>query len=965
VTQSFDTPKYDLPANSPFANSNIDRLIDIVKRYPPWRRIIHTRDLDAVMHTTACEAWFVLLTSWSKVEEGAVLTSDATVLEDMLEPYVAEGAQRLHSVQRDVSAAAPSAPRTGRGGALGKKAPLPARPNLPVLLTQLGAQSAFRPTSLDRLPTERRRGDTIVVFLPGVDALPGFGRDQCRRARVSSLLGNDYTGSGIKGISWALVSSGLGESLLSMREEDWSDPQKLESQVSSLVSLLASTAARAKTWRAGGDFGEVAKISSKSTSIGREQILDLIESVRVIRGENVNYVASTFYHNGDPRGPLQFKQAPPSTRPNRYDVDSRQPSHPYLSRPGPQHVVPQGLNQSPTLPTSIVNPRLSNPLQPSRTVPAPGETDPSRPKMSKIRVRPLQMGGSGQSVFMAARTHGPELTPLDDKTIARIIQADASLPVEVNDDDDAVDSELEIVPEDDDDDDDEDDFTAVPKQKGKLNRVESYFATITSPGKNHAAASRKISDITESPRPVSTASASANNAGRSGAQQTATRITRLTSARAPPPEPSRRKDREPVPAPRQTRLAGNPAITEQEAALASPDPMLLIMSLAVKLGNRFVHSAFAFLLELLLEQGEAGMMATRDLLLQRNRAAQCLGRLAAGGAYRAAGEQWFPRQTLVISELEKVRPVIRSESRWTRELTTVSEQEAVNSALASGLVPPPRLSVKAFTIAYAPFQTNLTEWPRTHTRDELVNLGQFVARDLSKNAAEALSKVLRKAHKAFSLDPASEAALQSANIEASARFRAGLGNWLGGVLATAPFSQASAHAGAANEEDKGLPSREKTTSYNLRKGTTGKSGDTLQQQHGLGPKIDPTDPREPPALDLGKETEKSLEQMIKKLVDSVPPGSMFNRSDMHDALLQDITTIAQRLLACRDRHLEMALVLLRYKKIENATTMAFDDVLAGKMPEMGAGTLAKGLLALVMRLRQMRTLSGIELIPVS
>jgi hypothetical protein len=36
--------------------------------------------------------------------------------------------------------------------------------------------------------------------------------------------------------------------------------------------------------------------SSKSTSIGREQILDLIESVRVIRGENVNYVASTFYH---------------------------------------------------------------------------------------------------------------------------------------------------------------------------------------------------------------------------------------------------------------------------------------------------------------------------------------------------------------------------------------------------------------------------------------------------------------------------------------------------------------------------------------------------------------------------------------------------------------------------------------------------------------------------------------------
>lgn len=495
--------------------------------------------------------------------------------------------------------------------------------------------------------------------------------------------------------------------------------------------------------------------------------------------------------------------------------------------------------------------------------------------------------------------------------------------------------------------------------------MESYFSTITSPGKKHGAASRKISDITESPRPVSTASASANNAGRSGAQQTATRITRLTSAAPPPPEPSRRKDREPVPAPQQTLLTGNPAITEQEAALASPEPMLVIMSLAVKLGNRFVHSALAFLLERLLEQGEAGMMAMRDMLLQRNRTAQCLGRLAAGGAYSAAGEQWFPQQNLVISELEKVRPVIRIETRWTRKLTTVSEQEAVNSALTSGLVPPPRLSVNAFTTAYAPFQTNLTEWPRTHMRDELVNLGQFVARDLSKNAAAALSKVLRKAHKAFALDAASEAALQSANIEASARFRAGLGNWLGGVLATAPFSEASAHAGAANEEDKGLKSRKTTMSYNLRDDTIGKSDDTLRQQHGLGPEIDPSDPRKLPPLELGKETETSLEKMIKKLVDSVPPGSMFDRSNMQASLQQDVTTIAQRLLACRDRHLEMALVLLQYKKIKSATRMAFDDVLAGKMPEMGAGKLAKGLLALVMRLRQMRTLSGIKLIPVS
>lgn len=255
---------------------------------------------------------------------------------------------------------------------------------------------------------------------------------------------------------------------------------------------------------------------------------------------------------------------------------------------------------------------------------------------------------------MAARTHGPELAPLDDETIARIAQADVELPV---DDIDAVESEADIDWEDDDD---EDDFTTAPEQKGTLNRVESFFATITSPGKNHAAASRKVSDIRESPRPVSTATASTspNNPGRSGGQQNATRTARLTSAAPPPPQPSRRKDRAPAPAREQSGVAGNPAVTEQEAALASAEPLLAMLPLSFKLGVRFVHSAFAHLLEQLLEQGEAGMKPMTDLLLKRNAAAQSLGRIAAGGAYSAAGGQWFPGKNLAISKLEQVRAVM-------------------------------------------------------------------------------------------------------------------------------------------------------------------------------------------------------------------------------------------------------------------------------------------------------------------
>lgn len=701
LTFSCPSPRYDRPANSAFEDEQTRELLEILADYPPWHRILHTRDLDGPMHITGHEVWFILLTDWTGKAEPAAFGIGREDFAAKTRPYVETYTDKFTEVPdpaTDLDAppvvAAGPAPLTA--STLAGAATAPAnRIDLPPLSTEDRAQvrsGAFAPKALADLAADNERHPVRCLFMPALDRLPGFGDDQVHRHRLSAILGNDYT-SGVGGITWPIAASGVLDGILGMSETDWADEGTLSAMLSEVLANLAGRTAAAKSWRAHAPHGKVGKIEDRFGTLAGGKAAELIAAVRVIRCEEVNLIPADAHWKGNGRGPLAFGLSPPLVRSDA-PTGSNQPSHPYVLRPNANHAIPTDPSQPQVLPTSPRDLRCDNGMQARRSIAAPGQNNFIAMQQSAWQVRP---SAPGESDLAAMFDYGPEIGDFAPEDVERLLRPSGA--AEKGRPDDKQKEEDEEGKDDGDEQDElEDDLAELddaPEYKGQRasasTRLEDIYGICSSPERDHRVA-RTFSDLTRPSyiparapsQSQSTAAPSPSSAaqtkvrlGRSGAEQRAARRRRLHNGGRPVPVPSRRRARAAAPAvPAAPPTEGGPSPQTSEAAIddgvhppaaspgdgpihippeASVEPMLLWLPLAMNLGLPFVRMALTTLVEQSIARGETGIRRLAEFGGTRNNLAQTMARIAAGAAKEATGN-WFPGESVSPKEDEAVRP---------------------------------------------------------------------------------------------------------------------------------------------------------------------------------------------------------------------------------------------------------------------------------------------------------------------
>ncbi|GAA6026630.1 hypothetical protein JCM8202_001493, partial [Rhodotorula sphaerocarpa] len=325
---------------------------------------------------------------------------------------------------------------------------------------------------------------------------------------------------------------------------------------------------------------------------------------------------------------------------------------------------------------------------------------------------------------------------------------------------------------------------------------------------------------------------------------------------------------------------------------------------------------------------------------------------------------------------------------------------------------PVRVPATVWVQTYLPLQTAINNLPEQWISDDLCALGHFVGSNFERHASHALEFVFAQEHQTLSLATASRDLLIAiASVPAVAsETSASLADLLGRILRDTPFSDAAARAGAEATDKRQIPHGARASE---RDSTRAKSRQSQDFQYGLAPHPPELARQEPqvaasavklgssgpasrqvsatsapattltgnatgsadtlataavlPRDYLGQEHLEELDQLLQSGYDKVrqeapaatDPGALSVRE-----LAKDIVKVVFRLLAFRDRHIDIALNLSGCSKKEACVGKSVAHLIGGNAPLPPKG-FRKSLLALTFSLRRMRNVAEAEVFPVS
>lgn len=289
-------------------------------------------------------------------------------------------------------------------------------------------------------------------------------------------------------------------------------------------------------------------------------------------------------------------------------------------------------------------------------------------------------------------------------------------------------------------------------------------------------------------------------------------------------------------------------------------------------------------------------------------------------------------------------------------------QLAATAAYEAGLLPPPRMLQDTFAQAYVHYQTALTAWPQTHVLGDLFELASFVMADLDANLGFALQHVFRRDHQNATISDSTREALASANADATAQWRVAAGDWLGLVLATTPYDPHRGRCGEAREGDKNLKTR--VSPYAVRFSTEVSTKAAIRTAAGVGEAPDPSVNLPLPPFDMSDELKSKFHEIADQMASSITRDSV-SKEKIAKSLRADLFKIASLLLCFRDRNVEIGTNLVNFTNQTALRGIDFHVLVQRGAPRLNRGKFSKALFPLAVRIRQMRGLSGHELIPVS
>lgn len=280
----------------------------------------------------------------------------------------------------------------------------------------------------------------------------------------------------------------------------------------------------------------------------------------------------------------------------------------------------------------------------------------------------------------------------------------------------------------------------------------------------------------------------------------------------------------------------------------------------------------------------------------------------------------------------------------------------IRLTLEAGLIPPPSLGVSTYKEAFASYDENVTDFTRTHLLEDLADLAASIGQNFAVNGPAVARQLLRSRHQNFSLSQASQDALAGALPENASRFGSELGALLADWFVNTPFSAERARTGAADDDNTvHVPG----TDPNRQRREAGADGYKRMNRNafGLGPELDAAARAEVPRFEIKDDMEKRLDAIVAR----VAGGQDWVRV----ALRNDIVLLASYVLAERDRYTQISLNLLAYTQIKRIEAVSFQVLVEKGVRQLSPKRLCHSLLALTLKLRSLRGLSGTALLPVS
>ncbi|GAA6022625.1 hypothetical protein JCM8202_005022 [Rhodotorula sphaerocarpa] len=947
-----------------FGAAPIQAAKTLVAAIPPDHRTIVSRDTDLPACNTAGEVGWFLWTDWAGAIPDVVL--DGAPPRDRAPPPAPSAPFRIPTPPPAAGEAAASAPAPGAETAAAAQPRQHTTPRGPVV-----AAKARKGRGGDKQTLPDIVGRYILLRASGLDALPALGADRRERIFAWALTDNDYLRGGVGGFTFNVYSTGLLRPFLST---PFSDPTAFERELGELVRKLGSTSAEHAVWRNG------AKVKKrKSGQLDAGVASRVLEAIHIASGvQAAGYISEAgrrFLATG-----LDYGERPPTLE------RGGSLRHGYLGRPDPD----QSGIALPRL--DRANPRFVNPLQPRR--PASG----AKAFPSTARFKPR---APGESIVNAAQEYEPEPREINPQALAehraqRAQQEERRQAATKQ----RAEWEKARAKEQQELRDRGDDEFELQGGRSTLPRLEDRYAGVMSHEQPCGAVFRDFTSAeivaakpasAESRRPATAGRSPKHTRHRSGAQQKQAKQRRIT--RPPPREtatPAVQQPAAPSSDARARPSCTNPRLPESPPeGTASFSPVATLFWLAAQLSTTFLPAAYRALTVARLGLGEAGVQQISAAAREQNGIAREFGVLAQ------FAEPTFDGSGLKDDSLRKA------------EFST-----AAAAAREAGNPLPVRVPATVWVQTYLPLQTAINNLPEQWISDDLCALGHFVGSDFERHASHALEFVFAQEHQTLSLATASRDLLIAiASVPAVAsETSASLADLLGRILRDTPFSDAVARAGAEAADKRQIPHGARASK---RDSTRAKSRQSQDFHYGLaphppelarqepqvaasavklgssGPASRPVSATSAPATPLtgnatgsadtpataavlprnylDQEHLEELDQLLQSGYDKVrqeapattDPGAVSVRE-----LAKDIIEVAFRLLAFRDRHIDIALNLSGCSKKEACVGKSVAHLIGGNAP-LPPKAFRKSLLALTFSLRRMRNVAEAEVFPVS
>ncbi|GAA5868452.1 hypothetical protein JCM3774_005385 [Rhodotorula dairenensis] len=780
-------------------------------------------------------------------------------------------------------------------------------------------------------------GNYVLLLASGLDALAALGGDRPRRVRAWCLAGTDYFRSGIRGVTYKMLASGLLDDLLARPFT----PMTLARDLEDVLARLASANEVDRAWRGSGRFGRVRKFDKGE--VPADAVDKLVEASRIGNGLVARaYIDADGVY--DVLNDLEYgARATPADRDKRTAAEggaAPAAAHAYFGRP-----TRQGEERS----RPATNPRRANPIQPPR----PNEGESTRP--AKSRIRPHE---PGESLVTASLDYAPEPVDIDAESLRRhreqVAKAEARAAEYA-----ANKAEWDSIREKEQreraerGDDETEARTGTEKKAG----LDTAYEAVMTHAEPISAAFRTFTaeatlPPTATPGEEAVVTGNQRSRHRSGNQQRKAQQGRMTEA-PPPPSSS---------APPSSRAQGGGEKTTSSSRTPDPPPngaasvdtLVSLMWLSIQLSTCFVTAAYRALTVARLDRKEAGVRLVSAGAMERNGIAREHGRLALFGDPTYKGEG-------LAND-----PVYRGKL-----------EQAGAAARAAGIPTPVKMPMHCYTQAYVPLQTAIKAIPEQWLLADLYALGSFIAADPQANSTHALALVFADAHISFSYSARSATCLAALDSvpDAASRFRSRISDLLGRVIRDAPYSQGTADAGRQAAKGRVLSQAPRSSP---RPTTQNKSGATQERLFGISSSV----PQQQQAASAGigaqtaprtstventidKEYVSAVEQEVQKLVRALNranPSSPLPTTATATNLARDFLEVAFRLVCFRNRNVEIALNLSDCPKKAACEGKTLQELLSGRAP-VAPEKFSKGLLALTITLRRMLGVHESRILP--